>query len=277
LIVAGALRPAPLAVAARLVRARGLVAVLVTRELKARYRGSVLGFLWSLANPLLLLAVYTLVFDVVFQPRWEGAHPYAVFLLCALFPWMWLSGALVEGCGSLLANAGIIRKVAFPIEVLPVAAVLSGLIHFLLALPVLAVALLAARLWGHPVGGWTVLWLPAVVALQLPLLAGSALGLAALHVHFKDLRDLLQNLLTLGFFLTPVLYPMEAISAVPVAGWVVRVNPATPFMVAYRDILFRGVVPPPATWAALSAWTLAGWVAGSALFARLRHTLVEAV
>ena len=103
-------------IASRVLRHRGLLAALTLRELKARYRGSILGFFWSLVQPLLLLAVYTFVFSVVFQPRSAGADPYALFLVCGLFPWIWLSTALVEGTTSLVASAGLIRRAVFPAE-----------------------------------------------------------------------------------------------------------------------------------------------------------------
>lgn len=261
--------------AVELARFRSLLATLTARELKARYRGSVLGYFWSLVNPLLLLAVYGFVFGYILNPRLGDVEPYAVFLVTGLFPWIWFSGSLLEGSGSLVANAGLIRKAAFPAEVLPAVAVVSQLVHFLLALPIVAGALAVGRYLGHPVGGWGALVLPAVVLVQLPLVAGLALGLAALAAHFKDVRDILSNLLTLLFFSTPIIYPLEA-----VPEWirsVVRANPLTPYTLAYQDALFRGVVPEPSLWLQMVLVSLVGWAAGSWLFGRLRETVVEAV
>lgn len=261
--------------AAQLVRFRSLLATLTARELKARYRGSVLGFFWSLINPLLLLAVYGFVFGFILVPRLGGADPYAVFLVTGLFPWIWFSGSLLEGGGSLLANAGLIRKAAFPAEVLPGVAVAANLVHFLLALPIVAGALLVGRFLGYPVGGWGALALPAVVLVQLPLVVGLALGLGALSAHFKDVRDILTNLLTLLFFSTPIIYPLEAVPA-----WirtVIRANPLTPYTLAYQDTLFRGTLPEPTLWLQMAAVSLVGWAAGAWLFGRLRETVVEAV
>src|SRR4029079_17194497 len=167
-------------VAAQLFRYRGLLATLTSRELKARYRGSVLGFLWSLANPLLLLAVYTFVFSIVFKPRAGGAEPYALFFVSGLFPWIWLSTSLLEGSMSLIANSGLIRKAVFPAELLPMVSVLANLVHLLFALPILAAALATGHVLGYPVGGRAALLMPAVILLELPAVAGLALGLAAL-------------------------------------------------------------------------------------------------
>ena len=200
-------------VAKRLFVFRGLLWTLVVRELKARYRGSLLGYFWSLVNPLLLLAVYTFVFNYIFKPRMEGADPYALFLMTGLFPWVWASTSLLEGTVSLTANSGLIRKAVFPAEILPVVSVIANLVHFLFALPILAGALLVGRIMGYQVGGWTALLLPLVVLLEVPLLAGISIGLAALNVHFKDVKDIVTNLLTLMFFLTPIIYVLSNIPA----------------------------------------------------------------
>ncbi len=263
-----------LSILRELIARRGLLATLTARDLKARYRGSVLGFLWSLANPLLLLAVYTFVFGVVFRQR-ALTQPYSLFLLCGLFPWVWFATALTEGTVALVANSALLRRAVFPVELLPMVAVLANLLHFLLALPVLAVARPAGRLLGSPVGGWRALALPVVILLQLVMTGGLALGLAALHVHFKDVKDLLANLLALLFFLTPILYPLAAIE-LPALTYVVRVSPMTPFALGYQELLFHGRLPGPWLWAQMLGVAAVAWLAGAGLFARLRETLVEA-
>jgi len=262
--------------ARQIVRYRGLLATLTSRELKARYRGSLLGFVWSLANPLLLLAVYAFVFGFVFRPRFEGADPYALFLICGLFPWLWASASLLEGSAAFVASGGLLRKAVFPLELLPMVPVLSNLVHLLLALPVLAGALVVGRfLLGYPIGGASVLALPLVMALQLPMLAGGALALAALNVHFKDVRDLVSNLLTLFFFLTPILFPLSAVPH-PALWWLVRANPFTPFTLGYQQTLFFGVFPDAELWAQMALVSLVSWLVGAWIFGRLRETLVEA-
>lgn len=261
--------------ARQLVRYRNLLATLTSRELKARYRGSLLGFLWSLANPLLLLAVYTVVFNLVFRPRFEGADPYALFLITGLFPWLWVSNSLLEGTQTFIVNSGLLRRAVFPLEVLPAVAVLSNLVQLLLALPILAAALIIGRLMGFPLGGPSALLLPVILLLQLPMLVGLVLGLASLNVHFKDVRDLVANLLTLLFFMAPIIYPLEMID-IPALWWVVRLNPFTPFTLAYQQTLFFGVVPDPELWGQMALVSLVCWLAGVWIFDRLRDTLVEA-
>jgi ABC-type polysaccharide/polyol phosphate export permease len=264
-------------VAYQIFRYRGLLATLTSRELKARYRGSVLGFFWSLANPLMLLTVYTFVFSIVFKPDARGSmSPYALFLVSGLFPWVWVSASALEGSMSLLANSGLIRKAVFPAELLPMVSVLQNLVHLLFALPIVIVALIAGRLLGYPVGGTAVFALPAILLLHLPMVSGLALGASALTVHFKDVRDLLANFLTLMFFLTPILFSLDTIRHLAPVWWVVRLNPFTPFTLAYQDVLFRGQFPEPILWVQMALVSLVAWVLGAGLFDRLRETLVEA-
>lgn len=263
--------------ARQILQFRGLLAVLTSRELKARYRGSVLGFLWSLVNPLLLLSVYTFVFNYVFTPRAAGADPYALFVVCGLFPWIWISTSLLEGAMSLIGNGGLIRKAVFPAELLPLVSVLANLVHLLFAIPVVAVALAIGRYLGYPVGGASALLLPLVLLLELPFVAGLTLLVSTLNVHFKDVRDLLANLLTLLFFLTPVLYPLTTLHDLPLLRGLVQVNPFTPFTLAWQEVLFAGICPPPERWLHMAAVSLIAWTLGTWLFERLRETLAEAL
>jgi len=256
----------------RMLRFRGLLGTLVQRELKARYRGSVLGFLWSLVTPLILLAVYTFVFSFIFQPRVAGAEPYPLFLMCGLFPWVWIATSLQEGTVSLSASAGLIRKAVFPVEVLPIVPVLSNLVHLLLALPVLAGGLAIGRVLGFAVSGWSAVTLPAILGMESLLLGGMVLGLAALNVHFKDVKDIVANLLALLFFLTPIIYRLEGIHF-PDARWAQLLgravtffvrwcNPFTPFTQATQETLFTGSWPSGATWLHMAGWTGFSWLIG---------------
>lgn len=263
--------------AVRIFRFRGLLATLTGRELKARYRGSVLGFVWSLVNPLLLLAVYGVVFGLILEPvRGGDVEPYFVFLVTGLFPWVWFSTSLLEGSGSLLANGGLIRKAVFPAEILPAVTVAANLVHLLLALPIAIAAVLGGRWFGYPVAGWGALALPLVILIQLPLVAGLALGLSTLTAHFKDVRDILSNLLTLLFFATPIIYPLEAVP-LPWIRTLIRANPLTPYTLAYQETLFYGRLPAPELWLQMAIVSAVGWGAGAWLFSRLRETVVEAV
>ncbi len=260
-----------------LIRYRSLLATLTGRELKARYRGSVLGYVWSLVNPLLLLVVYTFVFSQIFKPRDANVSPYGLFLATGVFPWLWLSASWVEGTNSLSANAGLIRKAAFPAELLPIISVLANLVHFAFALPVIASAIWIYSVRGYDIGGWSMLAVPFIAMLQLPLVAGLALGFAALNAHFKDVKDLLANLLTLLFFMTPILYTLKVLESHPLVYWVVAHNPITPFIRSYQQAVFYGRWPEPGLWLEMLVVGVAVWAIGAWVFDRLSDTLVEAV
>src|SRR5881409_4013128 len=169
---------------ARLVRYRGLIQSLVARELKARYRGSALGFLWSFVNPLLLLLIYSYVFTAVMPNNTEGVQPYALFMFCGILPWTWFSSSLSEAANSLIAGGNLIKKVLFPAEVLPIVSVLTNMVHFFLGLPFL-IAYQHYPRWDN------LLWFPVAVLVQLVFTVGLALMLSALSVLFRDIKDIL--------------------------------------------------------------------------------------
>jgi len=260
-------------------RHRALVYVLVARELKARYRGSVLGFFWSLLNPLLMLAVYAVVFTLVFPGRSAATSPYAVFLFCGLLPWNWLSASLTDASASLIVHGPLLRKVLFPAEVLPAVAVLSQGVHFLLALPVLLAALLAgaAGLFGTPVSfSPALLQVPALLLAEGLLLFGVGLFLAALTVHFRDVKDLLATALSLWFFATPVLYTLSEMKE-GILRTVLSWNPVAPLFSAWHDALFYGRWITPGRWVLLLTVSLGALVLGASFFGRLRDSFPEAV
>lgn len=257
-----------------LLRYRALIQSLVARELKARYRGSVLGFFWSFVNPLLLLLIYTFVFTVVMPgTHGPGLEPYALFMFCGILPWTWFASSLLDASNVLIQSGNLIRKVLFPAEVLPIVSVFAGLVHFALGLPILAAFFIYFRV---PVTPTDLLWFPVVVLVQLVLTLGIALFVSALTVHFRDIRDLLSNLLTLWFFATPIVYPLSA--APPRIQRLLNLNPFTHLAVAYQQVLF---VPGPfAGWPLLlelGAVSVGVCVFGYWVFDRLRDTLAEEV
>ena len=258
----------------QLFRYRALVASLVARELRARYRGSVLGFFWSFVNPLLSLLIYTFVFTVVMpgiRPR--TYEPYALFMFCGILPWTWFSSSLLEASNVLIAGGNLIRKVLFPAEVLPLVTVLSGLVHFCFGLPILAGFLIYYRV---PVHLTDLIWFPVIVFVQLVLTAGLALLVSALTVHFRDVRDLLQNLLTLWFFATPIIYPLSL--APPRIEPLLNLNPFTHLAVSYQEVLFTpGAFTEWWRVATAAAIAVVTFLAGYFVFDRLRDTLAEEV
>ena len=257
-----------------LYRYRQLLMALTARDLKARYRGSALGFFWSLANPLLLLTVYTVVFTVFFPNR--SATPYPLFLFAGILPWTFFSAAVLESTTSISSNAGLIKKVMFPAEALPLVVVMSHLVHFVLALPILLLATLGFAWHGDIQVHSTIALVPFLMILQAMFVAGVAMMVASISVLFRDLRDITSNLMQLGFFVTPIIYLIDDIRSRPMRA-LLRLNPMTPFVVSYQDVLFWGHLPGLADTLLMVAYAFFSLSAGFFVFSRLRDTLAEAI
>ena len=225
-----------------LYQARELIYNLVQRELKARYKNSVLGFVWSLLNPLGMMVVFTIVFSVL-MPN-NSVPNYPIFLLCGLLPWNFFSASIMTGTNSIVANGNLVKKVYFPREVLPIATVLANLVNFLLALVVLFAAMLLVRI---PLSPWLVL-LPVVILIQTCFTLGIVFLLSTFQVFYRDTLIVLDVVLLAWFFLTPVFYPTSllptSLTVLGITFDVQRVmyilNPMASLINMYRDILYWG-------------------------------------
>jgi len=258
---------------AHLFRYRGLIQSLVARELKARYRGSVLGFFWSFVNPVLLLLVYSFVFSTIMPNTTTGIQPYALFMFCGILPWTWFSASLSEATNSLIAGGNLIKKVLFPAEVLPIVSVLTNMVNFFLGLLILVPSLIYFHRLHLSV---ELLWFPVAVLVQLVFTLGLALVLSALTVHFRDIRDLLANILTLWFFATPIIYSWTQ-DNVKAYKSLFDLNPFTHLAISYQEILFFGPVGHWKWLLALGGVSVLLFLAGYWLFDRLRDSFAEAV
>jgi lipopolysaccharide transport system permease protein len=225
-----------------LVRYRELFGNLFRRDVQAKYRGSLLGVAWTLANPVLLMAVYLLVFSVLWKTPFASGGHYALFLLVGLSAWIFFATSVQAASRSMLDNANLIRKTRFPRQLLPLSVVATHLISFGVMLAVLLVVnfALLPRVRATE-------WLALLVGLAIvAFTCGLALAIASLNVLFRDLEFLVSALLLPLFFLTPVLYPLDAPQ---IAGrdWVVGLihwgNPLSPQIEALRDPLFYGRLP----------------------------------
>lgn len=267
----------------QLVKCRVLIQNLVGRELKARYRGTVLGFLWSFVNPLLLMTVYTVVFGFIIKPRDPAFNNnpiiYALYLFCGVLPWTWFSSSSIESANILMIQGNLIKKVLFPAEVLPMVVVTSNFINFLYGLPILlaAKAAIALAVPGAPGFSWAILQLPLIILIQFLLSLGFGFLLAALTVHFRDIKDILSNLLTFWFFATPIVYTLRLVEGAPVIRTLLDLNPMTHVISGYHSCLFYGEL---IHWKRLSV-TLAAAVlllaAGMYVFDKLRDSFPEEV
>ncbi len=247
---------------------RALIQTLVVRDLKGRYRGSALGLLWTLLNPLLHMAIYALVFSIYIRMEMER---YPAFLLCGLLPWIWLSSSLLMGATSIVEGGSLLKKVFFPPQVLPAVTVTATFVNFLLGVPLLFVLL---YLFGVHLG-WTLLALPLIMIAQFALTLGLTLIVSAASVRYRDIPQILGHLLTFWFFLSPIVYP---VAHVPERfRSIVSLNPLTPFVVAYQDTLLYNKL---SSWEAFAAMILLGafalWL-GMLVFQRLRWSFPEEV
>lgn len=256
----------------RTFRQRAIVLALTKREIQARYRGGVLGYFWSLLNPLLLLAVYATIFRLVFTPRSDVA-PYALFLFGGVLVWGFVSAGLLDAAETFRANGPLLRKTTVAPEVFPAVAIGARLAHLLLALPVLGAAIAVAALTGSVAPGPALLQFPLVLLLLTVTVHGLALVVSSLAVHFGDVRDLIGNLLTFAFFLTPVLYPL---ASVPERfRLLLRANPFATFFAAIEDCVFFFRPVAASDWLWMLGTAVLAVAIGCAVFERLRDSIAE--
>lgn len=218
-----------------IVQYRDLVRNLVARDLKVRYRNSVLGFLWCLLNPLLTMAVFTVVFTVLMK---SNIPNFPVFILIGILAWNLHTSAVMGAANSIVTNASLVMKVYFPRELLPISTVLANTVNFVLALIVLFAVILVLRIEL----GWSLLFLPVILATQVMLASGIGLALAALSVFFRDVGIIMETVMLSWFFLTPVFYRLEDLFP-EYARLVYIANPMASIISAYRDVLYHGGMP----------------------------------
>jgi ABC-type polysaccharide/polyol phosphate export permease len=262
---------------------RELLWNLTLRELRGRYKRSVLGWTWSLLNPLSSVLIFSVVFAFFLRIEPPVGHPsgldnFAAFLLCGLLPWNYLSSTMTASMDSLLGNANLIRKVYFPREILVASTVASLLVTFLIELAVLIVVLLF-------LGNMALPWIPVVlmlVAIQTMFVLGVGLLLSVLNVYFRDVKHLVGIALTALFYSAPIVYPIRFVkdaaerTSFPVVG-VYELNPLVRMVEAYRDVLYDLRFPPLTDVLYLLAWAVGLLVVGLFVFSRLERRLAEEV
>ncbi|MBI3075368.1 MAG: ABC transporter permease [Deltaproteobacteria bacterium] len=251
-----------------IVRYRTLIWMLAIRELKLRYRRSVLGFLWTLLNPLILMSVYALVFSVFMRVEMKN---YVLFVFAGLLPWLWLSGSMLEGVNAIVGGGDLLKKVMVPAEVLPLTKVLSNFLNYLLSLPTLLIFMVAL---GAPLGP-ALLALPVLLAIEMVFIAGLVLGAAALNVRFRDIQHLVSNFMTLWFFLTPILYSS---ALVPERLRLLLVlNPMAGLIAAHQHLFLEAALPSVRQLAAAAGAAVVVFAAGSAILGHYRESFPEEV
>ena len=209
-------------------------------ELKAKYKASALGFAWSLLNPAMYLVVFYIAFDVILG---GGIPRFPIYLLSGLLVWNFFTTALNTGTGSVVAGSGLVKKVWFPREILPLASVGAALVHFFLQLLVLIAALVVVR---HPVG-WAELPLLPLALIDLVLLAaGLSLLVSVANVYLRDMAHFVELALMAWFWVTPIVYPFTQLTeALGGRTIIALINPVTPIVLTFQRALYGGFGTPP--------------------------------
>jgi lipopolysaccharide transport system permease protein len=225
---------------------RELTRNLVVRDMKVRYKNSILGVLWSLLNPLLMTLVFIVVFTIM-TPAGGNIPNFPIFVLCALLPWNFFSASAIGTTNSIVGNANLVNKVYFPREILPLSTVLAELVNFCLALVVLFGMIFA---FGIKLTPW-ILLLPLVILIQVVFTLGIGFILATLNVFYRDTQQIMSVLMLAWFFMTPIIYPVTILPrnyplwgvTIDVWRWAHILNPMTSLIATYRVILYNSAPP----------------------------------
>lgn len=240
---------------------------LVLRDLKLKYRGSVLGFLWSLLNPLAVVLAYTVAFKYILQ---VPQPDYPFFVLLGVLAWTFFAGAVTMSTGAIIESGGLVKAVQFPRAILPVATVFFNLAQYLLTALVFLPIMLVVR---RQFPSWPMALFPVFLLLQVAFTIGIALMLSAATTYFRDIRHLVEVGVQLLFWTTPIVYAMDF---VPEAMRpLIQFSPMSPFITAYHRIFYDGSWPETQTWVIAVGYAVGALAAGIAVFVRLQDELGE--
>lgn len=258
----------------QLVEYRELLRTLVSKDIRSRYKGSILGFAWNFAIPLLQLLVFWILFGIIVRVEPPGDYPFALFLFTGLLPWNFLANSLNGGTMSVVGNANLVKKIYFPLQVLPLTAVLSQFISLLLGLIVLAVVVLAFGVGFSP-------WLLVVVlilAVQLVFNAGLAFLFACTNVFYRDVQHILGIVVMAWMYVTPILYPISLVlGKAPWADTAIHLNPMTGIITAYQSTILDHRAPDWFWFGYSVGASLALFMIGFAVFNRYKSRFEEEV
>ena len=215
---------------------RALLKSNVKKDVRGKYKGSFLGVLWSFVSPLLMTLVYAIVFP--FLMRGAGYAHYTTFLIIGILPWTWFTTCISQGTYCILMNGGIIKKVYFPREILPISIVTSGMINFLISCIVIFLFVLFSGIGFH----WYLVFIPLVIITQYLFQLGIIFITSAINVYIRDLEYIINFLVQMMFYATPILYSMEFFKGTFI-GSLIQLNPMTTIINCYRDILYWGSMP----------------------------------
>ena len=206
----------------------------ISKEVRGKYKGSFLGILWSFVNPLLMTLVYAIVFPFLLK---SSQPHYTTFIVIAIIPWTWFTYTIMSGTNTFLVNAGIIKKVYFPIEILPISIVTSGLINYLISCIIIGIFLLFSGI-GFSI---YILYLPLIVLIQYILQLGIIFITSSIDVYIRDAEYIINFIVQMVFYATPVLYSIDMFPEK--FRWILRLNPLATIIESYRNIFYYKTNP----------------------------------
>lgn len=247
---------------------RELLKTNVKKEIRGKYKGSVLGVLWSFLNPLLMVAVYAIVFPYLMRTTQEN---YLIFLITGIIPWIFFTTVVTSGCNCVWINGGIIKKVYFPREILPISVVLSALVNFLIS----CIIILIFVIFGGIGVSAQILWLPVIAIIQSALSLGLLFILSAINVYIKDIEYIVQFIMNLLFYATPIVYDVTMIPER--FRWILYLNPMAHFLDAYRAIFYSKTMPDLKSLGIIGIISFLVLIIGYRIFKKLEKGFAEEV
>lgn len=244
----------------------------VKKEIRGKYKGSFLGILWSFVSPLLMTLVYAIVFPYLM--RGAGYEHYTTFLVIGILPWTWFTTSIAQGTFTVIGNGPIIKKVYFPREILPISVVTSGLVNFLISCIIIVLFLIISGI-GFSIN---ILWLPLIIMAQYLLTLGIIFITSAINVYVRDLEYIINFLIQMLFYGTPILYSVDMFSNAPaVINTLIKYNPIGIIVTCYRDILYWGNEPHIWSLLIVILGSLVTCIVGLAIFRKLSKGFAEEV
>ena len=240
----------------------------VKKEIRGKYKGSFLGVLWSFLNPLLQVAVYAIVFPYIMRVKTDN---YLQYLIVGIIPWTFFTTVLNQGMIAVRMNAGIIKKVYFPREILPISVALSGLVNFFIS----CIIILLFCVFGGLGISWHLILLPVFAIIQFFFTLGIVMALSAINIYVKDVEYIVQFIVNMLFYATPILYPATLFPEN--IRWILYVNPLTELIEAYRDIFMYHQIPDPLQTLYLVVITTIVFFIGLLIFRKLEKGFAEEV
>lgn len=244
----------------------------VKKEIRGKYKGSFLGVLWSFVSPLLMTLVYAIVFPYLM--RGAGYEHYTTFLIIGILPWTWFTTSIAQGTFTIIGNGPIIKKVYFPREILPISVVTSGLVNFLISCIIMALFLIFSGIGFYG----TVLWLPLIIIAQYLLTLGIIFITSAINVYVRDLEYIINFIIQMLFYGTPILYSVDMFSNAPaIICTLIKYNPIGIIITCYRDVLYWGNTPHILSLLSVIGGSLITCIIGLIIFRKLSKGFAEEV